>query len=425
MYKDVSKRAVFESSGVGLSFDFISPYSRQDLASKFAKVLRRRVSFGIDKDVTLGEARLSPIYSGGFKMNRLRIGRMPYYEAQQIMMSAMDAIGQFGHTDEKCDMIMAVSVECNSGSTKDLDPMKFIMNFNEAKFISDWAKNKSGMTYKLRLESLYMTKPFERPYHNMNEAIYYKDYIIPESMYFGTNLASIQKGCVEFKYAGGRNYERRKADATELMDAAIESVHQAITEKMKYTEFERSRLKFALQAQGRLLDSIKTYEAFVKNNEGLELYVDLKGGLGNIKHRYNDIRETVFKLIAYGGVKEGKFNWDTEIARFQVKGANIREGFMLENFDFHDSKLKGEFRNCEFMDCEITKSKIFEGNLRGGTKVTDSKIIDCGFSDSDVELNRCFVSSETVSLRAKVKECMLKCPIGWDSEIDDATEILK
>lgn len=425
MYKDVSKRSIFESSSVGFSFDFISPYSRQELSSKFSKILRRGVSFGLDREVTIGEARVSPIYSGGMKMNRLKIGLMPYYESQQVLLSIMDAIGKFGHTDEKCDLIMNVSVNCKHGSTKDLDPMKFIMNFNEAKFISDWSKNKTGMTYKLRLESLYMTKPFDRPYHNMNESIYYKDYVIPESMYLGTNLASMQKGYIEFKYAGGRNYQSRKTDAVELMDMAIESVHLSISEKMKYSEFERSRLKFAMQSQAIVLDSIKTYESFIKNNQGLELYVDLKGGLANIKHRYNELRETVFKLITYGGVKEGKFNFDTEIARFQVKGAYIREGFMLENFDFYDSKLKGEFRNCEFMNSEITKSKIVEGRLRGGSKVFDSKIIDCGFSDNDVELTRCFVSSTEVALRARVKECVLKCPIGWDSELDDATEILK
>ena len=425
MYKDVSKRSVFESSGIGLSFDFISPYDRQDLASRFAKVLRRKVSFGADRDVALAEARISPVYSGGSKMNRLRVGIMPYYEAQQVMLSVMDAIGLFGHTDERCDLVMQVSVNTAFGSTKDMDPMKFMMNFNESQMISKWAENKTGMLYRLRLESLFMTKPFDRPYHTMNESIYFKDYVIPESIYFGTNLSAIQKGWVEFKYAGGRNYERRKTDAADLMDSAIESVHLAIAERMSYTDFERSKLKRSLQSQARLLDSIKTYEAFVKNNPGVELYIDLKGGTGGIKYRYNDIRETIFKLLAYGGVRGGKFNLDTDRGRFQVKDATISEGFMLEGFDFYDGALKGEFTNCEFMNTKISKSKLVDCVLKGGCEVRDSKILDSAFADNSVELTKCFVSSSERPLRAKTKECLLMCPIGWDSELDEATEILK
>ena len=139
MYKDPNQSKLFNNVNLGFEFEFFSPIPRFELAEKLSAALNKKIvwtdEYRSDLPVSREEFKLEADFSGGFKMNELITGVMPYHEAIHIMYKVMNFIDENGFTTDRTGLHINMSFnEFDMGLTarlENLNVFKCILGLNE------------------------------------------------------------------------------------------------------------------------------------------------------------------------------------------------------------------------------------------------------------------------------------------------------
>lgn len=438
MYKDLNKSTIFDNVNLGFEFEFFSPISRRELAEKLEKSLNKKVTwtdeYRSDLPVSRDQFKLEADFSGGFKMNELITGVMPYSEAVHIMYKVMNFIDENGFTTDRTGLHINMSFnEFDMGLKErlsNLNVFKCILSLNEEKIFEMWpsAKSQIQRIYKNSVNSIYPKDKFIAE----NSVQYAKpgnpmDFAFPQSKYFGLNFEKLREGYLEIRYAGGPEYQLRKADATNLINYMAERLYETLKENSSYTAEEQRKINDVIKLQRENTLALKTYANFVKNFPSIELYVDLKDDPRILESNYNNLRESLFDLITFGKMKKGQVNYDALTKRVQVKNSSIKEGFSLHDLDFINCTLEAELSRCLLYGCKVRSSRISECRILTGNDIRYSSLDACVFErggNNRIDLSYINSSSDSI-IYANLNECIVRAGIiSLDSEVDGKTEII-
>ena len=319
MYKDINKRQLFDNVNLGFEFEFFSPLSRQELSEKMSKVLKKRVhwtdQYHSDMPVAENDFKIEPDFSGGFKMNELVTGVMPYNEAIHVLFKVFNFINEHAFTSERTGIHINISFNENELGLKErlqnLNVFKYILNLNEAKIFEMWPSAKSRMQkiYKNSVLNIYPKNKFIAE-TGLNYAYPASplDFKLPHAKYFGLNFTKLSNNYLEVRYAGGADYQNKKQDTVELINYMAESLYETLKENNSYSVNENRRISEILTRHKTLLTAVKTYESFTKAYPELELYVDLRNDPRIVESNYAAFKEKLFELITTGNLKKGIVN---------------------------------------------------------------------------------------------------------------------
>ena len=374
MYKDINKRQLFDNVNLGFEFEFFSPLSRQELSEKMSKVLKKRVhwtdQYHSDMPVAENDFKIEPDFSGGFKMNELVTGVMPYNEAIHVLFKVFNFINEHAFTSERTGIHINISFNENELGLKErlqnLNVFKYILNLNEAKIFEMWPSAKSRMQkiYKNSVLNIYPKNKFIAE-TGLNYAYPASplDFKLPHAKYFGLNFTKLSNNYLEVRYAGGADYQNKKQDTVELINYMAESLYETLKENNSYSVNENRRISEILTRHKTLLTAVKTYESFTKAYPELELYVDLRNDPRIVESNYAAFKEKLFELITTGNLKKGIVNYDTTINRVQIKDAKLKESFSINDVDFINCSIEGEIQNCTLYGCKIRSSHVRESRI--------------------------------------------------------------
>jgi hypothetical protein len=194
-----------------------------------------------------------------------------------------------------------------------------------------------------------------------------------------------------------------------------------------YTVEERKKVSDVMKLQKETVQNLKTYESFKRNYENIELYVDLKNDPRIIESNYLSIRESLFDLIIFGGIRKGLINYDTDTKRVQLKDSKIHEGFGVHDIDFINCSIEAEVKNCVLFECKVRSSHLIECNLLTGNDVRYSHLEDCLFERSGSNrIDSSYLKNLPDSvIYAKLNGCIVRSGIiALDSEVDSKTEVI-
>jgi len=436
MYNDLSKRHIFESAQLGFEFEFFSPITRENLAQIFEKAVGRSVvwsdSYKSNIPVTESQFKLEADFSGGFKMHEFVTAPLPYAEAVNVLFRAMNVIAENGFTTDRCGLHINLSFDKKSAglpiSLENLNTLKFILNLDEAKIYEMWpsALNKTQKPYKGSINFIYPKNKFIA-----ETALTLKpdptQFNIPQSKYFGLNFAKLAEGYLEIRYAGGKEYQTKKSEAVQLINYLTELAYAVLENNSQYSLLEKQQISKILEKQKATLLALKSPQNLKEGYPGINLYVDLQANVKVIEANFANLKDPLFNLIAFGNLKSGVVNYDTETKRIQVKDSRIKEGFNITGVDLFNCIIEGEVSNCLLYGCKIKSSLISECIIHTNNEIRHSLIKNCSFQRDGSNV----IASSYLDIHAKhpifaeLRECVVRSgTLSYNSTADSKTEFI-
>jgi hypothetical protein len=203
----------------------------------------------------------------------------------------------------------------------------------------------------------------------------WRNYMFVNEKYYGVNFTKLPKDYIEFRYLGGKDYEKKYNTIMRMTEHFILSLYDTVANP-KYTEQDLKVLDTILEKHRGVIESYKNYQAFKKKFPDIKLLVDLKTYDQIIEMYYPKMREKIFEILTKAGMTKGLINYDSDTGRIQLKDTELMRCFELNDVDIVDSKIQGNMKDCDIFSCELINTSTMTCNLFGVTEVLDSKLED-------------------------------------------------
>lgn len=392
MYSNEHLIAIHNSK-IGFEFEF---FSNKDLIKTKDSLIqslnkRIRIEEKAHSEFTPSDTafKLEPDNSGGTGMIELVTGPLHFTEAKLILAKTLKWIRENGSTNERCSIHINVAFDGETLGTSvnvsNLDIGKFVLNFDEDKVYKEFPNRKNSVYAK----SIKFVVPLSGMSHNSSGKTVWQNYRFVNNKYYGVNFTKVPKGYIEFRYLGGKDYEKKYNSILRITEHFIISLYDTL-ENPKYTKKDEILLDEILKNHQKVIQSYKSYTKFKKVYPKIKLMVDLQTYDNIIEMYYPKIRETIFKLLTESNLNKGLINYDSDIGKVQVKDATLSNCFLVEGIDLVECNIKGNISTCDLFNCQISDSSIYQSNMFGNTEIKDSKI-ENSYVSRNVIADDCYV----------------------------------
>ena len=378
MYTNEQLNAIYASK-IGIEFEFFANEGLDEVKRGLSQALNKqiRIEEKAHSDFTPSDEvfKLEPDNSGGTGMIEMVTGPLPFVEAKLIIAKTLKWMRENGSTNERCSIHINVAFDGHKLGTptnvSSLDVGKFVLNFDEDKVYEAFPNRKDSVYAK----SIKFIVPLSGMTQPSPEKVSWKNYLFVSEKYYGVNFSKIPKNYIEFRYLGGKDYEKKYNTIMDLTEHFVLSLYETLTDPV-YNEEDIKKLDAILESHRSVIESYRDYQTFKKNFPKINLMVDLKTYDQIIETFYPKMREKLFDLLTKAGLTEALINYDADTGKMQIKNAELMKCFEINGVDIVDSKIQGNIINCDIFSSELINSSILESNLFGSTDVADSKIED-------------------------------------------------
>ena len=378
MYTNEQLNAIYASK-IGLEFEFFANEALDDVKRGLSNILNKeiRIEEKAHSEFTPSDEifKLEPDNSGGTGMIELVTGPMPFVESKLIIAKTLKWIRENGSTNERCSIHINVAFDGKKLGTptnvSSLDIGKFVLNFDENKIYEAFPNRKDSVYAK----SIKFIVPLSGMTQPSPERISWKNYMFVSEKYYGVNFSKIPKNYIEFRYLGGKDYEKKYNTIMNMTEHFVISLYETLMYP-QYNDNDLKQLDAILEKHSGIVKSYKDYQTFKKKFPKIKLMVDLNTYDQIIETFYPKMREKIFELLTMAGLKEGLINYDADTGRMQLKNAELMRCFEIKGIDIVDCKIQGNILNCDVFSSELVNSSLFESNLFGATDAADCKIED-------------------------------------------------
>jgi hypothetical protein len=426
------KLNALSSSVIGFEFEFYTNMLKGRAAESLSKLLNKTVKvsdkYHSNLSVDSKTFKLEPDYSGGSKMVEFITGPLPYQEAIPILIKTLNWIDENGWTNDRCAFQFSISFDKFRRDVKDrienLDKLKFILGLDEGMIYSKFG-NRQKNVYAKSIKRVVPRNRFSIV-ENLT-TIDPKMFRVPEDKYYGVNFTKIDKGYLEFRYLGNRDYQKRIKDIREIVDYVVLYLYDLLSHRISgYDQNDLKKLQSMMNEYTKVVRSFSNPDFFFRNFPDFHIFVDLKGWDENIKTYWPVIREKVFEIIVEGNVKSGYFNYDTTTGRSQLKDARSREALGLNDLDLISCDVKnGILKNCNIYSSKVKKSSLENCYIVSDCELESSKLKDT-LVDFTNSLKDCFIDCEGKNINCKIEGGVIRAGnIGENAEVSEETMKVK
>lgn len=398
----------FYSANLGFEFEFMSSYKREEIAEKMGESLGKKIrvfkkyhsKFSPTRDIF----KLEPDFSGGLKMVEVITGPMDYFEAIPVLIRILSWIDENGYTNDKCAFHFSLSFDRNKYPNlpefRNLNPLKFVLGFDE-EFI--WAKfpERRGSLYAKTIKRITPSNKF---LSSKNKEILgdRNSYSVFTEKNMGVNLTKLKEGYLEVRYLGGSDYQKKYTYIKQIIDYVIEHTFKCLSQNDSLDQKETSILSDLISKVYKETETFIDPETFIKNYPDLHVTVDLMEDIQIIKTYFHTIKDILYNLIVDNNISSGFLNYDTQIARYQLKDAETKKANMIKDLDLVECKIEGNISGCRIFGSEIKNSQIEDSSFIMNNDLYDSKIIDSDLQYSNV-LENCYIDSKDKEISCEMK----------------------
>jgi hypothetical protein len=380
LHKNSSREEILNASLCGVEFEFYSKLGLEETTKQLEDLLGRSIRIETkahsDFQPTDKEFKIEPDMSGGKGLMELVTGALPYRNARILMIKILGWIRANGYTTERS------GIHLNLSFNKDyLEDKNMISKMNTLKFILDFNENQVYKLFPHRENSVYaksikwvMPKIDAFHFDSANTSVH--NYDFPSTKYYGINFEKKLKNYLEFRYLGGKDYEKKQDSIFYLWEMFIYQMWKSCNDPA-FTEENKLELRRILHKNEPVALSLKDFRNVNKHWSKIEILVDLKDHNEIIDMYWDRMKHRVMDLITKGGMTEGIVNYDSDLSRIQVKDGKFPTCFQLEGYDFVDCEIRGNITNCELFSCKIEGSILIRCNAYQSTEIKESKVESC------------------------------------------------
>lgn len=423
--KSYSVLEVLNFTDVGLRFQFYSTKEPKFIVEALGKLTGKNI-------ILTNEALYSPSYSNAILIKEYEATRSRYEFciAPQNYHSILPIIDEVtGWLSENCstsyDTGLKTSISFNHRhldtlqSISQMNPAKLILKFDE-NFVYQRFPEQKGSPYALSIKSLTPSSS----YINESEIENHIQNILNTSFakYYGINFKDYTRGILECNYIGGNDYTSKPKQIKDILEYFIFKTYQSVNEE-EISDFEKYEIKRLTESFDKIQMSYWDPDIFLKEFQDLKVYVDLKTSQQILKTYWNQIRTPLFEMIINGELKEGQFNYDTDVGRFQLKKGRV-SGTLVKNMDFVSCDITGVLENCNFVSCNINKARVYNSRYISKNVINESYLEGASINAGNEVKNSYIVNNEEV-INCKVSNSLVKfATVGKRMKVDENSTVI-
>lgn len=337
--------------------------------------------FTPDKD----NFKIEPDLSGGSNMVELVTGPLDFYDAKYFLIKIIKFIQNYGYTNEKCSIHFNISF--NDKDLNDLNSLKLILNVDEDEIYRNYPSRKDNV-YAKTVKKIIPFKEYD--YFNIPIGVVKNNMRLPGDKYYGINFLHInndkQNQRLEFRYIGGKDYEKNIGQLIYFLERFIIDVHDSID--VDFDAEDANKLEQYLEDNIKNYKNFSNYDNFIIDYSTVQIQIDQNSNYDVVATYYHKIYNRIFQLIdSTEEIKECIINYVTSTQTLEIVDANIKTTSTLKNLDFVNSNIEGIFEDCLFLGCEIKNAQLIKSKLIQ-CEVEESKVLNCRVDQTT--LNNCF-----------------------------------
>jgi hypothetical protein len=171
--------------------------------------------------------KIEPDLSGGSNMVELVTGPLDFYDAKYYLIKIVKFIQNYGYTNEKCSIHFNISFD--DKDLNDLNSLKLILNIDEEEIYRTYPTRKDNV-YAKTVKKIIPYKEYD--FFNIPVNVVKNNMRLPGDKYYGINFLHInnEKNSqrLEFRYIGGKDYEKNLGQLIYFMERFIINVHDSV-----------------------------------------------------------------------------------------------------------------------------------------------------------------------------------------------------
>jgi hypothetical protein len=395
---------ILKNALVGVEFEFYSNLPIEETAKKLGSLLDKKIQVETkahsDFEPTADHFKIEPDMSGGIKLMELVTGPMPYYNARLLIINVSKWIEENGYTNDRTSIHLNLSFDKNKIENKNriskMNVLKFILDFKEDQ-VFKFFPEREGSAYA---KSVKFILPNKDTYFFDGNTINQQNFTYPDSKYYGINFDKRHKNYLEFRYIGGKDWEKKTTTVLHMLDQFLVQLWNS-TESTQFNSLNALELKKILAKNQRIISARKDWRSIEKNWKNIQFTVDLQKHPEILDLHWSNIKEQVMRLFTHGDITKGHINYDTDTSKVQIDGGELSYCVEISGYDFVSSKIKGELKHCDFFRCTLDGSDISDCNFYDNCEIISSKVKN-SYVHQSCELNDVYIYGTTGIMKGKM-----------------------
>jgi hypothetical protein len=378
---------------IGMEFEFyvkeFSYYKTMEMLNKELSPVKvwgfRQYHSGFETDEL--NFKIEPDLSGGSNMVELITGPLKYYDAKYYLIKIAKFIQNYGYTNNKSSIHFNISFNDDEKDLNDLNILKLILNVDEDEVYRLFPSRKNNV-YAKTIQKIIPYKDYD--FYNVPILSVKNNIKIPNDKYYGVNFLNIIKDRqgqrLEFRYIGGKDYEKNIGTLIYFMDRFIINSYDCIDTDFNQQEIDK--LESYLDINIMAFKSLSRYDNFIINYPKIQLQIDQDSNYDVVNAYYNNIYSKLYNLFdSMSEIGECIINYVTTTQKIEIVDAKIKSISNIKNCDFINCELGGLYENCMIIGGEIRNSHIVKCEVKK-CDIYDSKVFSCDVDDC--MLNSCY-----------------------------------
>ncbi len=416
---DYSIQEVFNSAWVGFTFEFFSTQETPFMAEDLSKICGKTVAVTSEK---MTPAWNNPIllkeYEGKNPRYKFTTSAQDFLSVGPMLFGILEWIDQKAKTDKSTGLQVVLSF--NNGTLQTLntisnmDVTKMVLKMDENYLYQRFPERKNS-PHAISIKGLLPTNEF---FSTPGAIGAFKNYLLyPSAPYYGIDFTDQHLGELKFNYIGGKDYGKNHKNISEAIHYYILTTYQTLN-LPGYTTEMGVNLEKIFENYHIIRRIYYDPKWFLENIKDIQVGIDLKRDDRIIEAFWPKLRDSLTKLMLESGFTKGKFNWDSQEGKFQIKEAKLLGG-KIEKMDLIDCEVQGIIEDCGLWNTKIKNSRIIFSTLVESNKIEDS-ILERVRADRNNSIKKSWIYNAGEVINCDVNESIIKdAAIGKQAKLDE------
>jgi len=390
----LNNHSVLKNCRLGLEFEFysnLSYYKTLEMLNIYLAPIKVHGFNQYHSDFETDEKnfKLEPDLSLGVMGCELITGPMRYYDAKFYLVKILKFIQEYGYTNDKSSIHFNISfTEESDKNLNDLNALKLILTTDEDEIYRVYPSRKDNV-YAKSIKKIIPYKEYD--FNDVPIDIIKNNLRLPSDKYFGINFLHTTKDRdhqrLEFRYIGGKDYEKNVGQIIYFLDRFIIDTYNSIDSQ--FTDEDIKRFEEYMDKNISTLKTFSKYDNFIVEYPTVSIQIDQNSVFEVVNSYFDRLFSKLFHLVeSTNDLKDCIINFVTSTQRIEVIDANIKANFNIKNIDFINCNLSdGIFEYCSVINSQTINSQLIKCDITG-SDITKSKVLNCKVESS--QLTDCF-----------------------------------
>jgi hypothetical protein len=331
--------------------------------------------------------KIEPDLSGGTNMVELITGPLPYNDSKYYLIKILKFIQDYGYTNDKCSIHFNLSFRGDK-DLNDLNILKLILNTDEDEIYRFYPSRKDNI-YAKSVKKIIPYKEFD--FFNIPIDSVKNMVRIPSDKYFGINFSNINKSKekqrIEYRYIGGKDYEKNVGNIIYFLDRFVLDTHNSID--VGFNSSDADKLEKYLESNINKLKSFSKYENFLVEYPKISIQIDQNNMYELVNSYFTRFYKKIWDFIdSCDDIGDCIINYVTSTQTLEIVDSNLKLNSTIKGINLINCTISsGIIENSSLYGCEITNSHIANSKIEN-SNISNSKVFQTRVEFS--ELKNCY-----------------------------------